>query len=109
MPGVVIPLIPSVPHYRVATTLADVTYVIDVRWNTREAAWYMDVFQEDETPIRQGIKIVLGTALGNTTIDPEWPPGYFYATDTSGQGLDAGLDDMGERVILVWYEASEVV
>ena len=108
MPGVIIPLEPSSPNYRVGVTLAGEQFILDVRWNTRESAWYLDVLQEDETPIRQGLKITLGLPIGGHVADAAWPGGYFYALDTERTGVDAGLDDMGERVQLYWFDSSEI-
>lgn len=104
-----LPLVPSIPSYRVGTALGGTQYVLDVRWNARDAAWYMDVLAEDETPIRHGIKIVLGALLGRRTIDPAFPAGIMIATDLSGSGVDAGLDDLGTRVIVLFYDGAEIL
>ena len=106
MPGVILPFVPGDPNYRIGTTLAGIQYLFDVRWNTRESAWYMAVLQDDETVIRSGIKIVLGAALGAHTVADAWPDGVFYAVDTSGTGVDAGLDDLGDRVQVYWFQAA---
>ncbi len=100
-----LPFIPSDPAYRFATTLDGVSFVIDVHWNTREQAWYMDLLDDDETPIRSGIKIVLGALLGARSADDRFPEGTFSVVDTSGAELDATFDDMGVRV-QVWYLTS---
>lgn len=104
----VLPLIPSEPNYRVGTQLVETQYILDVRWNTRDAAWYMDLLQEDETPIRMGIKLVLGSPLGARTTDQAFPPGVFIAVDLSGAGRDATLDDMGVRVVVMFYTSDEL-
>jgi len=103
-----LPLIPSVPSYRVATTLAGTQYVLDVRWNGRAAAWYMDLLQEDTTPIALGIKIVLGRFIGIRVTDPAFPPGIIMASDLSGAGIDATLDDIGTRVAVYFYTLEEI-
>lgn len=108
MSGVIVTMQPSEPNYRMATTLGGVQFILDVRWNTREAAWYFDVLQEDETPIRRGLKVTLGLPIGAHVTDPEWPRGYFYAIDTSQKGVSPGLDDLGDRVQLYWFSADEI-
>lgn len=104
----VLPLVPSVPSYRFGTVLNGDPFIIDVHWNGRDEAWYMDVLAEDETPIRHGIKILLGSPLGRRTIDPRFPRGMFLASDLSGEGRDAGLDDLGTRVVVYFFTPEEI-
>jgi len=103
----VLPLIPSVPSYRFGTTLGDISYVVDVHWNARDGAWYMDILDENANTIRGGIKIVLGSRLGRRCVSPLFPFGVLVATDLSGAGIDAGLDDLGTRVQVAFITAEE--
>ena len=102
-----LPLVPSIPFYRFGTTLSDVPYIFDIRWNGRDEAWYMDILQEDETPIRHGVKIVLGALLGRRSRDPAFPLGVMIAADLSGEGREATFDDLGTRVAVYQYEPGE--
>lgn len=104
---VTLPLQPSNPSYRVGVTLAGVQYLLDMRWNARDAAHYMDILDETGDPIRTGIKVVLGTFLGQRSVDRQAPYGLLVAVDTSGQGVDAGIDDMGARVVVKFYGADD--
>jgi hypothetical protein len=103
-----LPFVPGVPAYRVATSLEGVTYLLDVHWNERDGAWYFDIYQADETPIRYGIKVVLGALLGGRVVDEAMPPGYVIAADLSGEGRDAGYDDLGDRVLVYYYTREEL-
>jgi len=103
-----LPLVPSTPNYRVSTTLDGVQYILEVRWNGRAGVWYLDLLDIDEDPIAMGIAVLLGSALGVRTTDARFPPGALIAADTSGEGRDAGFDDMGDRVAVFYYEASEL-
>lgn len=103
-----LPLSPSVAHYRVGTTLSDEQYLLDVRWNARDEAWYLDVLSEDETVIRSGIKVVLGVLLGGRVVDPAFPPGVFIAVDQTNQGAEPGFDDLGDRVQIHYYSFEEL-
>lgn len=94
---------PSLPAYAFTTTLDDKEYLFDVHWNPRDEAWYFHLLDADESPIRHGIKVVLGAALGGTCADDRFPDGAFFAVDTSGQGLDAGIDDLGARVLVYFF------
>lgn len=93
-----LPLTAEFPNYRVATTLAGSVYLLDVRWNARDAAWYMDILADDETVLAAGIKIVLGSLLGGRYTSPRLPAGILMACDLAGTGVDAGVDDLGARV-----------
>jgi len=104
----VLPLIPSTPNYRVSTTLDGVQYILDIRWNGRAGVWYLDVLDIDEDPIAAGIAVVLGSALGIRTTDARFPPGMLIAVDMSDEGHDAGFDDLGDRVAVLYYEEDEL-
>jgi hypothetical protein len=105
---VILPFEPSIPNYRFGTTIDSTPYILDVRWNARSNAWFLDVFEVDEVPIFRGAKIVLGTYLGRRANHPLVRRGVLLAVDTSGAGLDAGLDDLGTRVQVRWYPQSEI-
>jgi hypothetical protein len=104
-----LPLVPSLPNYRVGTTIIDTLYLLDVRWNSRDQAWYMDILDSEEAVIRRGIKLVLGTYIGRTSNHPLFRNGVFVVMDRSGEGRDAGLDDMGTRVLVRYYSSDDVV
>lgn len=104
-----LPFVPSEPNYQFATVLDGVPYIIGVRWNARDAAWYMDLFAADASPICHGIKIVLGALLGRRTMDPRYPGGTLTAVDLSGKDADATLDDLGVRVVVYFYTFAELV
>lgn len=104
MATVSLPLDPTAgPNYRVSTVLAGVQYVLDVRWNGRAEAWFLDVLNEEGDAIRRGIKIVLGTLLGGRAVAPDFPLGVFQAVDLTDSGTEAGLDDLGTRVQVYFY------
>ena len=105
---VLVPFEPSTPSYRVGCTLGSLPYLFDVRWNARDAAWYFDLLDADENPIYSGIKVVLGTGLGRVCTDPRFPSGTFQAIDLAGTSRDAGIDDLGARVVVYYYSAAEL-
>lgn len=108
-----LPIRPSVPSFRFGTNLDGVQYRFAFHWNERAgedggAGWYMDVLEVDDTPIRMGIRVVLGVRLGHRTADSRFPPGELVARDLSGEGREAGLDDFGERVVIDYKTPAEV-
>jgi len=103
-----LPLVPSLPNYRFTTTLDGTSFVFDVRWNARDEAWYMDISDALASPIALGMKVVLGTLLGSRVSDARFPAGIFFAADLSNQGLDAGFDDLGARVVVQYISNTEL-
>lgn len=109
MASIQIPLVPSVGSYRFATVITTTAYIFDVRWNTRDAAWYMDVLEVDETPIIRGIKLVLGVYLGRRSNHTLFLNGVFTLSDTSGAKADATFDDLGVRVLLQYIPVLDLI
>ena len=103
-----LPLIPSEPFYSFATTLAEVEYLIDVRWNTRAASWSFDVSSVDGDMIRSGMPLLLGSSLAALrSANTAMPAGVFVVQDTSGEDTDAAFDDLGVRVVCDFYTFAE--
>lgn len=104
----ILPLVLSTANYRIGVAIEDKQYLLDVRWNGREEKWYMDIYTEDERPIKHGIALVLGAILGRTCTDPDFPPGAFVVSDLSNAGVDATYEDMGDRVVVYYYTEDEL-
>ena len=103
-----IPLTSEFRSSRVTTTIDGVSLIFDVRWNSRAGSWYMNVLDPiDESPIVSGVRILLGASLA-VTADPRLPGGIVVARDLTARGLDAGIDDLGTRVIVEHYTLAEV-
>lgn len=97
----IIPFVPNDPDQRLEIVLDQESYVLRARWNTSDAAWYLDAWERDgKTPIAFGVKLVLGVMLGRTYQHPLFLAGMFLIDD-SGTGAEPGLGDLGGRVILV--------
>lgn len=105
----IVPFQPSIPNYQFSTVLDSYTVTFDVLWNARDNAWYFDLYDSDLTPIAFGIKVVLGVNLGRKSTDPFFQQNLLRAFDTSGQGIDAGIDDLGARVIVRRYSIAEIL
>jgi hypothetical protein len=104
---VIIPITAGVNDQQITTTIDTVSYVLRVRWNTRDAAWCIDAWERDgTTAIAFGVKIVVGILLGQAIQHPLFMAGMF-AWDTSGSDLDPGLNDLGNRVLLVSLTAGD--
>lgn len=106
--AVTLPLRSDLPHFDVQVTLDELTYTLEFRWNGRDSAWYMDVRDENGEPIQNGVKVVVDMPLGKRTRNQDFPKGYFFAVDSSGEQLDPGLEDLGDRVQIYYFEESDL-
>ena len=110
---VVLPFSPGAPFYRVSTSMdgsdgPSTQYILDVRWNERDKAWYFDLLDGSENIIASGLKVVLGAYIGRTSQHPFFRTGVLVAVDSTGQGQDAGYDDLGNRVQVIRYTLPEM-
>lgn len=97
------------PYFDLQVVLEGVTYTLEFRWNVRLGAWFMNIYDADgTTAILVGIRLVANYMLGAYNVGYGGPPGGFAAFDTSGQGLDPGLEELGDRVQLIYYTAAEL-
>lgn len=103
---------PGAPNFRIATSLGEDPVILDFRWNSRandgHGAWFMDVRDEDESPIALGVKLVLGVNLCRTSTHPIFQRNVLRLYDTTQSGREATLDDLGTRVVLLNFTSDEL-
>lgn len=104
-----IPLVPSEGLYDFSTSVNGYSLTFVVRWNAVEKAFFVDIYEQSGAPIVTGIKIVLGAYLGRWSQHPLFREGVLIAIDSSGDLVDAGFDDLGDRVELWYYTANELI
>ncbi len=103
MAAVVIPtLFDGTALYTLRVDMSDVEYILTFKWNDRDGAWYFDLSDTSNDMIRAGIKVVLGWPLLSTISDRRRPPGDIIAVDTEDSGVEADINDLGMRVLLVY-------
>ncbi len=122
--GNLIPFIPGDNNYTLRVPLNEpggssaATYLFVTRWNSsdnvdpvtgkRLGSWYFDLFDERNKVIAIGVKVVLGVALGRTSVHPFFSKHYLKAIDTTGKGKEAGFDELGGRVQVVHLTSDEI-
>lgn len=102
MASVRLPVNSAAPHYRFSVTLEGKLLTFELRWNERSEAWFLSLFDADGAPIFSGRRVVLGANLLGRSADARLPRGILLAHDTSGASRDAGRDDLGTRVEVVF-------
>lgn len=106
--SVEIPLRSDLPAFSLQASLEDVTYTLRLRWNTRTEAWFVDILDaQGETQYLTGVRLVVNFPLAAYNTGRQ-PPGSFVAVDTSGTQTDPGVDDLGDRVRLLYFTAAEL-
>ena len=93
-----LPFIPSDNNYTLRTSLGDEAFELDVHWNSRDEAWYFDLYDSQRTPILMGIKVVLGSLGASRQFISFFQTHILRVIDTTGKGKEAGYDDLGDRV-----------
>lgn len=108
MATVIVPTKTDLAIYREQVDLEGVTYTLDFQYNSREGAWYFDLLDAEGTAIRPGVKVVVGVPLLRLVQGAARPAGEMLALDQSGEDEEAGLEDLGDRVLLTYAEAADV-
>jgi hypothetical protein len=103
-----IPVDSSAKLYRFNTSIEDLEVVFTVYWNRIDQAWYFDLSDVKDKVLARGIKIVLGAYLGSANTDSFFSKGAFVALDTSNEGRNATVEDLGSRVQLWWLDALSI-
>ena len=86
------------PYFQYTTVIEDSTKLITLRWMDRTSSWYLDIKQEDLTPVVEGVKLVpyypvlIDYALSDSGIS-----GYFLLVD-SGSYISNKLGDNPEAL-----------
>ncbi len=109
-----IPLIPSNAWYDLTVPVEEfdgsiVTMRFEIRWNFRNRSWYFTLFEDDNTLLISGVRMVLGTYLGSRCRAKFFRDGVLVMVDTSGKGVEAGFDDLGTRIVMRRFTVYEVM
>lgn len=75
------------------------------RWSyiERGARWSLSLYDTDDTAIAEGIACVSSFPLFDLITSSRRPLGELMLYDTQGEGAPPGLDDLGTRVLVVYY------
>lgn len=106
MSALILPLDAVAPHYDVQVVLEGATYLFELRWNERSSAWFLSIHDGVGEVLTAGRRVVLGADLLGRSVDARLPPGTLVAVDSSGADQEAGRDDLGSRVQLVYIEST---
>lgn len=89
-------------------TLDDVPLRVGFTWNTRMAAWMMDLSTADGDPILLGTVVRVGIPLAAFPLVTGLG-GVLFAADSEGKDADPGIEDLGARVRIYYATAEEIL
>lgn len=97
--------------YTQRVTLDGTDYILRLLFNARPGRWFIDVLDEEESPILSGFKLSANEDILALVIDDRKPPGSLVAMHYPSQNeapetpRDPGIEQLGQRVILTYIEA----
>lgn len=105
---IAVPLRSDLPNYDLQILLDGVTYTLDLSFNVRLNAWFMNVLDEAaQNVLVAGLRLTCGASIGAKITGRPFP-GFFVVLDTTGAGVDPGISDLGKRVRLEYVEAADL-
>jgi hypothetical protein len=104
MATIEIPIAPSVADQRLQVQLEQETFGLRARWNERVSTWLLDV-SDDVGVVVASVPIVVEAPLLRRYTDRRLPKGELVLVDTTGQGAEPGLADLGARCRLLYTES----
>jgi hypothetical protein len=96
-------------NYEQVTSLDGVDFILRFLWNERDNHWFLTIRDAAGSDIITGIKLVADIPVGAHLTDERRPEGQIWTVDMTGAGVDPGLRDLGERVILSYVDSVSVV
>jgi hypothetical protein len=70
------------PHYKRRENIAGTEYVLVIDYRTRQQGWFLEIQDQDEDPIRRGMRLTPGWNPLFRAKDERLPPGEFYLSST---------------------------
>lgn len=105
MANLILPASQSLPAFSYQIELEGTTYTFRYNFNQRMDRWIFDIRTEFGDPIIAGIPLVSDWPILGRFQDERLPPGFLFAFDTSGQRVDPGRFDLGNRVQMIYQES----
>jgi hypothetical protein len=106
MPIWILPTETAETNYSEIVEIEGREYVLRFDWSDRESIWYLSIYDQDENPLALSLRLVVGRSLLEGKTDSRLPPGRMAAIDLSGTGAEAGVDELGTRVVLAYEDAA---
>lgn len=96
--------------FRQVTVLDGVQFALEVRWNRREARWFMDIYDASGNLLIAGVPFIMDYPLTYKSVGriPGLPAGQFFVADETQTGKTPTRDNLGGDIRLIYVEAAGV-
>lgn len=106
------PVDPLVDDFSLDCSLDGGNFRIELSWSPRSESWFISVYailtdQVDPVPVLQGSRLSIWWPVLAGIPGTNRPPGELVALDLTNIGTDAAHNELGGRVQLAYYPASE--
>lgn len=105
-----LPLRVDVAFFAYSIELDGATYGFEFLWNERAGdagTWFVTVSDVSGVVLVACRRLVVDyPILARYSSDPRLPPGMLLAADMTGTGTDPGRNDLGARVVLLYFDAA---
>ena len=98
-----LPLNNTYPWYTFQITLSGVVYSLVIRYNNRSNRYMMDINDPSGNQILSGVVLLINRNLTGQYTTLSLPPGIFFVTDETSQGIQPTQYSFGISNSL-WYE-----
>ncbi len=108
----ILPVQENASNQRARVTLDGSTYYVDLLWSGRVGAWYLSIFDAEQSALVRSRKLVTNRPiLDRVRYTPGLPPGEIFALDPSETIDYAQYDQLGQKrgVVLCYFDAEEMV
>lgn len=100
-----LPVFPEKPCHRYVVTIGEARYQVSLTWRARTQSWYLDLYQQDGTPVALGRRVSPGYGPLASLLPVGKPTGELFvggALDPYRQG------DLGGEVTLEHYSTDDL-
>lgn len=106
-----IPTLTDAPYYTIRARLEDRDYTLRFWYSTRQERYYLSIYDEDETPLVLGLKLVTNLALLRYYHHRDnVPPGELMVTCATTDASPPKFGELGadQRCQLTYFTRAEV-
>lgn len=96
----------DLPAYSYTIQLDGVTYTLSFNFNPRMGVWFISLGDGFGNPICASVPVTVMWPLFDRFVAVAIPPGRIFAYDTTNSNTDPGEFDLGDRVRILYDEAS---
>jgi len=103
-----IPIFKGEPLYNERVRLEERDFIFRFDWAGREERFYLSIYDQDQSPLLLGVKVVANWTLTTRHLfNAGLPQGTLVAVDLERGGTPPTLADFGSRVRLYYYPSDE--